>query len=211
MRIDARAIRPFDGQTMKSTVRRMILTMILTAALSGCQGTARRIIPTTGPSAAGLTNPQLVDTVEALCVPPVGWNREPLKHSSRHNHQVWLSPSRHTAYGIIHFSLPLPVSAGFVLPFFLQEMKKSEGEAILLNRENDPGLPGVRFVAEGGRYKMRGNLIVHGWNGWAVYAGTLRKEEIDPDELDLAERARDHTVVGVTDDKLASGTHSDGE
>ena len=155
------------------------------------------MIAATGPSTIGLSNPHRVDSVEAMCTPPLGWKPDPLKHSERHDHQVWISPSGHTAYGVIHFSLPLPVSADFVLPFFLKQMKKSEGESILISKEKDPALPGMRFVAEGGLYKMRSNLIVRGWQGWAIYAGTLRKEEISPAELALAERARDHTLVGT--------------
>lgn len=184
---------------MKRSAWRLMLVTVL-AALVGCQSSAPQMIAATGPSTLGLSNPQLVDSVQAMCTPPLGWKPDPLKHSARHDHQVWLSPSGHTAYGVIHFSIPLPVSADFVLPFFLAEMKKSEGEATLLSKEKDPTLPGVRFVAEGGLYKMRGNLIVHGWEGWAIYAGTLRKEEVNPAELDLAQRARDHTRVGVTVD-----------
>jgi hypothetical protein len=55
----------------------------------------------------------------------------------------------------------------------------------------------VRFTAEGGDYRMRINLICKGFRGWAVYAGTLRKEAEVPAELRLAEVARDRTKVGV--------------
>lgn len=181
---------------MKQLLGRLLTALLLATALAGCQSSARPMVPTTGPSMTGLSNPLLVDPVDAMCTPPLGWKADPLKHSGRHDHQVWLSPTGHTAYGVIHFSLPLPVNADFVLPFFLREMKKSEGEAILLSKETDPALPGVKFVAEGGLYKMRSNLIVRGWQGWAIYAGTLRKEAINPAELDLAERARDHTRIG---------------
>lgn len=197
MRIDPSARRPFEDRNMKQTARRLIPVVILAAALAGCQSAVRQMIAATGPSTIGLSNPHRVDSVEAMCTPPLGWKPDPLKHSERHDHQVWISPSGHTAYGVIHFSLPLPVSADFVLPFFLKQMKKSEGESILISKEKDPALPGMRFVAEGGLYKMRSNLIVRGWQGWAIYAGTLRKEEINPAELDLAERARDHTLVGT--------------
>ncbi|MCC7350484.1 MAG: hypothetical protein IT446_07935 [Phycisphaerales bacterium] len=182
---------------MKPNPGRLLIALMLAAALAGCQSPTRRTIAATGPSMVGLSSPREVDPVEAICTPPLGWKPEPLKHSGRHDHQVWLSPSGHTAYGVIHFSLPLPVNADFVLPFFLREMKKSEGEAILLSKEADAALPGVRFVAEGGLYKMRSNLIVRGWQGWAIYAGTLRKEAINPSELELAERARDNTRIGT--------------
>jgi hypothetical protein len=39
--------------------------------------------------------------------------------------------------------------------------------------------------------------MVRGWEGWVVYAGSLRKEPLMEDELRLAERARDATMVNV--------------
>jgi len=146
----------------------------------------------------GLEPPQPVAAVDALCYPPSGWAIEPMKTSEDHAHQVWLSPTGKTAYGVIHFGLPLPVPAQWVLDPFLREMKKSEGEAILIGQPmRDDSLPGVRFTVEGGLYKMRINLVCRGWRGWAVYAGTLRGQEEAPEELELAERARDMTQVGV--------------
>jgi hypothetical protein len=153
----------------------------------------------------GLEPPQPVQSVDALCYPPSGWAIEPLKTSEDHAHQVWLSPTGKTAYGVIHFGLPLPVPAQWVLDPFLREMKKSEGEAILIGQPmRDDDLPGVRFTVEGGLYKMRVNLICRGWRGWAVYSGTLRTEGEVADELELAERAKDMTQVGVPTSQGAS-------
>ena len=144
-----------------------------------------------------LTPPAPVAAVEAVCVPPAGWRAEPLKKSSSHSHQVWLSPTGDTAYGVIRFSMPLPVGEDLALVGFLNQMKSHEGEANLLSKERDPNLPGLRFVAEGGLYTIRTNLIVSGWGGWAIYAGTLRKHPVRPEELDLAEAARESTRVGL--------------
>ena len=83
-----------------------------------------------------------------------------------------------------------------ILAGFLDQMKKTQGDATLLERQDDPKLPGVRFTARGGVYTLRANLIVQGWEGWAVYAGTQRGKPIDSIELDFALRAREHTVVG---------------
>ena len=55
----------------------------------------------------------------------------------------------------------------------------------------------MRFVAEGGLYTVRGLLVTQGTRGWVVYAGTLRNQPVKPDELQLAERARDQTVPGI--------------
>jgi hypothetical protein len=98
---------------------------------------------------------------------------------------------------VIRFSLPLPVGPDLALGGFLREMRNTEGDATLLSRQSDPELPGVRFVAEGGQYVIRTNLLTRGWRGWAIYAGTFRDKPVMPDELKLAEAAREHTVPGV--------------
>ena len=105
-----------------------------------------------------------------------------------HAHQVWISPSGHTAYGIIHFTLPVPISPDVALWGFLQNMKQREGEANLLSKQWDSNLSQLRFVVEGGLYTVRCNLFLRGLQGWSVYAGTLRKEKIEADELAQAER-----------------------
>jgi hypothetical protein len=146
----------------------------------------------------GLSPPAENRDVQAVVVPPAGWRADPLKASEKHNHQVWISPSGNTAYGVIRFKLPLPVGPETVLRYgFLPEMRRTEGEARLLSSKRDPDLPGLRFIADGGKYRLRTNLLTRGWTGWAVYAGTLRAQEIVPDELALAEIARDNTVAGL--------------
>jgi len=178
---------------------------LLLGAGAGCQSKYANIPtyhPTTQPltviETAEFADPQSAPEVDALVTPPAGWNPDPIKSSDQHKHQVWKSPSGKTAYGIIHFSLPLPVPATWVLDPFLNQMRKSEGDATLIGQpQRDDSLPGVRFTAEGGDYRMRINLICKGFRGWAVYAGTLRNQAEVPAELHLAEIARDKTQVGV--------------
>jgi hypothetical protein len=122
---------------------------------------------------------------------------QPLKLDSRHAHQVWVSPTGDTAYGVIYFTLPIPVSADFVLPFFMRAMKAKEGEAILISKVDDPHLPGVQFEAEGGLYHIQANLITAGFEGWSVYAGRLRTRQPNEHELSLARSARERTVLDV--------------
>jgi hypothetical protein len=137
--------------------------------------------------------------LEAVVIPPAGWEPDPIKRSRTHAHQAWLSPSRRTAYGVIRINLPLPfVGPDTVLPRFLEQMRQTEGEARLLSRYNDPRLPGIRFVAEGGQYRLRANLITRGFRAWAVYAGTLRGQDEVPEELQLAEMSREETRIGTT-------------
>ena len=143
-----------------------------------------------------ITNATYVESVDAWAVVPAGWHPDPLKSSATHKHQVWVSPTGHTAYGIIHFTMPLPVGHELALLGFLQNMKRTEGEANLLSKKWDSNLYAIRFVVVGGLYMVRTNLFVRGTEGWAVYAGTLRKEQIKPDELAQAEWAREMTRIG---------------
>jgi len=179
---------------------RYLLVVALLGVLIGpagcCPAPGRVSKPITFENTAGLSIPFFDPDVIADCDPPVGWKAEPLKSSSNHNDQVWLSPTGDTAYGVIHFTMPLPVGQGLAFVGFLRQMKKTQGEATLLERHDDPELPGIRFVAAGGLYVIRTNLLVAGWDGWAVYAGTLKSGPILPKELDFAVRAREHTRVG---------------
>jgi hypothetical protein len=134
--------------------------------------------------------------VRASVVPPAGWQPEPLKATPKHKHQVWLSPTGDTAYGVIRFELPLPLPVELVLLGFISEMKRDQGEAKLLYSESDKLLSGLRFACEGGRYRLRGNMLVRGAGGWVVYAGTLRARAENPPELAVAELAREQTRVG---------------
>jgi hypothetical protein len=152
-----------------------------------------------------LESSTVVESVEASCPVPVGWVAQPLKQGSNHNHQIWISPSGHTAYGVLFVSLPFP--AGFipvryrlerVLDGFLGEMKRHEGRADLIERVDVPDQDGIRFVAEGGQYRVHANLLVRGARAWFIYAGTRQNQSLIPAELSIAERARDETKVDVS-------------
>ena len=93
--------------------------------------------------------------------------------------------------------MPLPMGNGTALWGFLKEMKRTEGEARLISKQRDPDRKALNFVAEGGHYTVRANILTRGTRGWAIYAGTKRGREVVPDELKVAEQARDHTTPGV--------------
>jgi hypothetical protein len=181
-------------------VASLVSAAFLLVASTGCHGGDRHASSTQSlsPPTTRLSPTTFVSAVDAGCAPPIGWTAEPLKQSPRHYHQVWLSPTRRTAYGVIHFDLPFPVGYDLVLWFFMREMKRSEGEAKLVSKNWDANLQGMKFVAEGGRYTIRTNLLLRGLDGWAIYAGTLNGEPIIPEELELAEQARDFTQTGNT-------------
>ncbi len=153
----------------------------------------------------GLAAPAAVDSVEAICAPPAGWRAEPLKSSERHRHQVWISPSGNTAYGVILMELPnLAVLVGPQVVLergFLANMKRTEGRADLIGPIiQDDKLDGIRFIAEGGLYLVRGTLMKRGTRAWCVYAGTLLAHRENDEELRAAELARENTAINVSSD-----------
>jgi hypothetical protein len=164
------------------------------------------------PLLAGLNPPAPLEIVQAMVAPPVGWEPQPLKFSDRHTHQIWLSPTGDTAYGAIRFRLPWPVGPRLLLSRFLAEMRRVEGGADLLSREDDPELPGIRFVAESPIHKVRVNLMTHGFRGWAFYAGTIAGKADNLPELEVAERAREASSPGLPPDyqPSAAGEQSAG-
>ncbi len=182
---------------------RVIVTIVsLATACIGCASapsarqTDHALVAETAAFREQLSVPTPVEALDARVVPPLGWTREPFKQSDRHNHLVWVSPSGGAAYGVIHFTMPLPVGEDLALRGFLAEMKRSEGEAILLSKNRDGER--MRFVAEGGKYRIRGILLTRGFGGWAVYAGTLRSRSPAVDELALAVQARENTALGLS-------------
>lgn len=185
--------------------RRPLATAALAcAALAAGCGAARPPVPrvpttqwVAAATAGGLRPPVFDEGLDALVVPPVGWRPEPRKSNAKHVHQTWISPTGDTAYGVIRFPLPFPVGRQLALWGFMREMRKAEGDATLLSKQDDDALPGLRFDAEGGLYRIRCNLIVEGARGWAVYAGTLRQRPVNPAELKLAADAREQTRVGT--------------
>jgi hypothetical protein len=146
-----------------------------------------------------LTLPTPDPDVLARVTPPVGWRPEPIKSSDRHTHEVWLSPTGHTAYGVSHFShfLLFLASDERVLAEVLKGMRQTSGETQLLESQKDKQLDGLRFVANAGPYTVHGNLIRRGTDGWVVYAGTVRDKPVVREELRIAELARDRTEPGL--------------
>lgn len=184
---------------------------LLAGAMLGCQSKfsnlpAYQRLTTQPVLASGLEEPKPFAELDALVTPPVGWVADELKHDDRHSHEAWKSPSGNTAYGIIHFGIPLPVPDYIVLPQYLSAMKDSEGEASIIGQaQRDETLPGIRFTVDCGDYRMRTNFICKGFGGWAIYAGTMRNKPVEPAELELAERARDKTRVGLPKGGPAGG------
>lgn len=147
------------------------------------------------PDQAWVMDPNYRQDLQASVAVPMGWEAQPVDRGSNYVTQVWISPSGDTALGVICFSLPLPVGHEWALWGFLQNMKKSEGQAQLVDKQWDESSRALRFIAQGGRYRVRSKLMVDRLQGWSVFAGTLAGRRVNQDELDIAERAREAVRV----------------
>src|SRR5438105_1003294 len=96
---------------------RLFLCLPLALLSLACTPHHNAALPTTIPATAptGLSAPVANEDVQAIVCPPLGWKADVLKSSERHTHQVWISPSGDTAYGVIQMKLPLPVGPELVL------------------------------------------------------------------------------------------------
>jgi hypothetical protein len=135
-----------------------------------------------------------VAELDAVCVPPAGWKLDRADQTDRYAQRVWVSASGRTSYGVIHFTMPLPLGNSIALAGFLSELRRNEGDARLISKT--PLDDRLAFVAEGGRYRVNGIILTRGTSGWAVYAGTLRSGPLALDEISLAVHARDSTIPG---------------
>jgi hypothetical protein len=147
-------------------------------------------MPTTLP--AGVDKAKFFAELDASPFVPTGWLVQPLKKKSNSTHTTWVSPTGRTAYGVIYFRLPLPVGAELAFRYgFLPAMRQAEGEAKVLEQKWDAASRSLRFVVEGGQYKLRSIMVVRGLSGWTYYAGTLRSQPEDHVELKIAEDAKE--------------------
>ena len=89
--------------------------------------------------------------------------------------------------------------AGFG-PAQAREMRRVEQTATLISKQDDPELPGIRFVAESSIHRVRVNMTIHGFRAWAFYAGTVVGRPENKAELELAERAREASSPGLPED-----------
>ena len=185
---------------------RIAIAIALAAAAGGCCACGKSnphalAATATRPGADGLVAPMTMDALDAVADPPLGWRQETSIVDARHTRVVWISPTGDTAYGIVLIHLPLPEGPDLVLWGFLYEMSTTDQKGELLAKEPAPELPGLRFVANSARYRLRANLSVHGWQAWVVYAGTLISKPVNTPELRMAEQARNHTLVWASADK----------
>ena len=139
--------------------------------------------------------------LEATVYPPEGWVLDERVTDRGDPHWLWLSPTGNTAYGVIRFATPVPVGrdrfgheAAFRLGY-LPGMRKEENRADVLDKSWDDERAVLRFEVEGDFHTVDGLMLIRGWRGWGVYAGTNTGGVRDDAEIALAEEAREKTVT----------------
>lgn len=174
------------------------LVLFLTVAMGwGC--TARRFGVLAGEETADIAGLGQVEPREDLHItarPPEGWIPSPIKLTAKTIHQIWISPTGSTAFGVIYAKLPLPVGPELALWGFMREMKKDQGEAELLDQEAVDHLNGVRFKARGKLYSIDAILYAEGWDCWIAYAGQYSDKQADAKEMAVAKLASERVVMG---------------
>jgi hypothetical protein len=174
-------------RSSSSPARLGLFGLLCLVGATGCRSTPKP--PASQPALA--PNQVRLEKLDLVVTPPAGWQRDADKVGDRSTTVVYVSPTGQTAFGVIAFKLPFPVGHDWALWGFLQNMKKSEGRADLVEKKWDESMSALRFIAEGGRFKVRTNLFVRGTQGWAAFAGTKAGEAENPAELKEAETARD--------------------
>lgn len=146
--------------------------------------------PSTAPAAALLS----FEMFAVHAIPPAGWTQKTNSINDRSEHITWLSPTGSSAYGVIFFKLPFPV--GHEMAFhrgFLAEMRKREGEPVVLDKHWDDEIGGLRFTVRSPKYQVEAKFFVKGLRGYAVYAGSRADLPTDEAELEAARAAREST------------------
>jgi hypothetical protein len=148
------------------------------------------------PSRPAASDGDFIEPLRVSIAPPGGWIAQPDVVARDSHHRTWVSPTGDTAVGVVHFRMPLPVGHELAFKYgFLREMKKSTGEATVLEQKWDDAGRFLFVDVEGGEYRVRTHFFVRGLTGWAIYAGTLRARPINESELSEAARSRDAARV----------------
>jgi hypothetical protein len=146
---------------------------------------------------SGLKPAEPIDGVAVRAAVPRQW--ETLTHQSNavYAHQQWKSPSGKTGIGVAHVRLPFPISVGMLKWIAKREYtKKGNGDGRILAEWTDElGRPW--FEAENEKYRVRGYVVVSGFQAWVIYFGHKSKFPPDPAELSLAARAADTIVPNI--------------
>jgi hypothetical protein len=180
--------------------RRLDQTLVTVLFIAGCSHDHASPHPRpVAPAESQLSKPVAMRELDAEVVAPSGWCVQATGSDSEHTHATWSSPTGDTIYGVVWIHLPLPVGPNLVLWGFLQHLRQVDKVGNLVSKEDASDLPGVRCVADGSHYRLHVNLIVRGWQAWAIFAGTMQSRPVNLPELELAKRACDCTRVPLAE------------
>ncbi len=144
----------------------------------------------------GLKPLETVESVKVQAALPRQWEQLDPTSNALYTHQQWRSPSARTGVGVAHVRLPLPLSTRMLLWLAKREYtKKANDGRIISEWTDDLGRPW--FEAENDTYRVRGYVIVSGFQAWVIYFGHKSKEPPDPAELSLAARAATSVVPNL--------------
>src|SRR5262249_19379967 len=103
--------RPASPRQNCQSRRCFFLAPALLAMLAGCASAPRQIAVR-------------IAQLDAVCLPPAGWMLDRAELADHYAQRVWVSPTGKTSYGVIHFTMPLPLGNSIALAAFLSELKR---------------------------------------------------------------------------------------
>lgn len=144
----------------------------------------------------GLKPVEAVDSVKVQAAVPRQWEALEVQSNALYTHQQWRSPSSRTGIGVAHVRLPIPLSTKMLLWLAKREYtKKANDGRVISEWTDDLGRPW--FEAENANYRVRGFVVVNGFQAWVIYFGHKAKLPPDPAELSLAARAAASVVPNM--------------
>jgi hypothetical protein len=174
------------------------MTLLLGAVGGSCQQSTpvshRRLIEHQAMiDFSGLKPVEPVDNVKVNAAMPRQWDKLTAQSTPVYTHQQWRSPSAKTGVGIAYIHLPIPLNITLLRWIARQEYSKKGNDGRVISEwTDDLGRPW--FEAENNRYRVRGYIVVNGFQAWVIYFGRKVQVSPDPAELSLASRAADSIV-----------------
>ncbi len=150
---------------------------------------------------SGLKSVELIGKLNIRAAVPRNWDELKPHTNPLYTHQQWRSPSSKTGVGVAYIRMPLPINTGMLLWLAKREYKANDGR-ILAEWTDELGRPW--FEAENNRYRVRGYVVVSGFQAWVIYFGHKSQLPPDPAELSLAARAADSIVPNLKGTRKSS-------
>ena len=154
---------------------------------------------------SGLAKAKPVEGLGVSAAVPRSWQKQPVTGKAMFTFGQWRSPDRGVAVGVVHVSLPLPMSAQ-TLVWLAKARYGSAVEKQAAAKHPAPGGPGRLLAewtddvgrewveAENDKYHLRGYAVTCGFEAWLVYAGAKRPSAPNPVDWQLALRSMESVV-----------------